>query len=231
MVLKANTRMSGRIRSELRRRGAWEILATGVRTVLHPVLRHRCRLIWEVKLQPPPPPSVWKPDERLLMIGSENIASEMTPGLREFLGSTSAAAEIKGVMGGDRLFVVAKGTEYLACSYIFFDTTRETRRQARIMGEPRNTPIIGMSFTAPAARGRGLYRRILNEMFRFLASRGFDRAICEVHPDNTPSNKASQAAGMYLYRRLSDWAILERLFLQRVHDASGSRWRIVWVEP
>lgn len=218
-----------RLRSVTQRRGVWGALSGAAGTLLHPVLRRRTRNIWEARLHPPPEPVVWERGERLLVLGPQNLVSHLTPDLRAFLGGPGAAAELDGVAKGDRLFVVQNGAEYLACSYIFFDTTGETRRQIRILGEPRNTPVIGMSYTAPAARGRGLYRRILVEMFRHVAGAGFERAICEVRPDNTPSNKASHAAGMRLHRELSDWALFERLFFQRVRENGRSRWRVVWV--
>jgi RimJ/RimL family protein N-acetyltransferase len=218
----------GRIRFHLRQHGLRSAVNHAVATALYPVLRVRDRLIWEIELRSFEP-SVWGRGERLMILGPENIDATLTPGLRSFLGGARAQAEISGVRNGDRLFVVATDSDYLACSYIFFDTTRETRRQARIYGERQGTPIIGMSFTAPEARGRGLYRRILNEMFSYLAKMNFDRAVCEVHPGNHPSNKASQAAGMCVCRRLCDLALFNRLYIQRVTTGSKSRWRVLWV--
>jgi hypothetical protein len=217
-----------KVRSHLRQAGFRRTLVAAVLTAVSPVVRRRERLIWEVKLGPREP-STWERGEKLLILGPENIDKALTGPLRSFLGGPAAAAEIEGVRGGDRLFVVASKMDFLACSYIFFDTTNETRRQARIYGERQNTPIIGMSFTSPAARGKGLYRRILNEMFRYLAHMNCDRAVCEVHPGNTPSNKASQAAGMRVCRELRDWAILNKLFVQRVIEGGKSRWRVLWV--
>lgn len=213
--------------SRLRETGLRRTLAAAVSTAASPIVRRRERLIWEMK-PGPLEPSVWERGEKLVILGPENIDKELSDQLRAFLGP-AAAPEIEGVRGGDRLFVVATETDFLSCSYIFFDTTNETRRQARIYGEQRNTPIIGMSFTSPAARGRGLYRRILNEMFRYLANINCERAVCEVHPGNTPSNKASQAAGMRVCRELCDLAILNRLFIQRVTERGKSRWRVLWV--
>jgi hypothetical protein len=218
----------GKFRARLREAGWRRTVASALSTAVSPVLRRRERLIWERKLGPLEP-SVWEPGEKLVILGPDNIDKELTEELRSFLGGPAATPEIEGVRGGDRLFVVANAKETLACSYIFFDTTQETRRQARLYGEQPNTPIIGMSFTSPAARGRGLYRRILHEMFRYLAAMNCERAVCEVHPANTPSNKASQAAGMRVCRELCDWAIVNKLFLQRVTESGESRWRVLWV--
>jgi RimJ/RimL family protein N-acetyltransferase len=216
------------VRSHLRQDGFRRTLAAALSTAISPVVRRRDRLIWEMKLGPRDP-SLWEPGERLMILGPENIGKELSDRLRSFLGGSAAAAEIEGVRGGDRLFVVATETDFLACSYIFFDTTNETRRQARIYGERQDTPVIGMSFTSPAARGKGLYRRILNEMFQYLAHMNCCRVVCEVHPGNTPSNKASRAAGMRVCRELRDWAILNKLFIQRVTEGGKSRWRVLWV--
>ena len=81
--------------------------------------------------------------ERLMILGPENIEKELTGSLHSFLGGPAAAGEIEGVRGGDRLFVVATDTSFLAYSYIFFETTRETRRQSHIYGERQNTPSSG----------------------------------------------------------------------------------------
>lgn len=218
-----------RVQAQWRREGPGAVLRGGLATLLRPALRHHRRLIWEAKLEHDRPPSEWSGGETLTVIGPENIDVEMTPGLRHLLIANQAAEEIEGLRGGDRLFVVSRGAAYLAYSYIFFDTTAETRRQARILGEPAGSPIIGLSYTAPAARGRGLYRKILNEMFRFLADRGYGRAVCEVDPRNTPSNKASAAAGMAVCRELSDLLILKRLLLQKVRTSAGTRWRMAWL--
>ena len=191
-------------------------------------MRYTERLIWEVKLTPREP-SIWEPGQRLIVLGPDNVDEKMTPALRSFLGLKENAGELDGLRRGDRLFIVATETEYLACSYIFFDTTRETRRHARIYGEDRNTPILGMSFTSPHARGRGLYRRILNEMLRLLHEMNYRRAICEVDPRNRSSNRASEAVGMNVCRELRDWALFNKVFVQSVNEAGKSRWRIVWI--
>ena len=217
-----------KVSSRIREAGLRRTLAAIASTAVSPILRRRERLIWEITLDPRAP-SVWDRGEKLMILGPDNIEKELTDQLLAALGGPAAKPEVEGVRGGDRLFVVASDTDILSWSYIFFDTTAETRRQARIYGESRNTPIIGMSFTSPAARGKGYYRRILNEMFRYLADMNCKRAVCEVHPGNTPSNKASQAAGMRVCRELRDWAILNRLFIQRVTERGKSQWRVLWV--
>jgi hypothetical protein len=219
--------MESKVRSLWRTRGLWGLLSGAGSTLISFVFRRRARLIWEARFTTPPLPSEWADGERLLVLGADNIDREMTSSMRLFLGGDEVADSIAGVRAGDLLFVLTNETEYLACSYIFFDKTQSTRKQAVIFGE-ENVPIIGMSYTLPSARGRGIYRRALHEMFRFLSNMGYERAICEVNPQNAPSNKASQAAGMQLCRELTDWAVLNHLFLQKVQESGKSRWRIFW---
>src|SRR5262245_16396333 len=181
MTRAANENLTGMM-PRVNRKSVWALLRAAWWTVLHPVVRHHRRLIWEADLAMERPRSCWDDGERLLNLGPENVDAELTPGLRRFLAAADATSELEGVRAGDRLFVLANDRDYLASSYIFFNTTKETRRQARILGEGWNTPIIGLSYTAPASRGRGIYRRLLNEMFRFLSGLGYARAVCEVDP-------------------------------------------------
>jgi len=197
--------------------------------LLYPVIRYQHRWIWEISLEPWQTPGNWSRGERFFVLGPENFEQSFTPRLRSFLGGDSVRDEIEGVRNGDRLFVVVAKEEFLACSYIFFDTREETRRQVHILGEVPNTPIIGLSYTLPAARGRGLYRDILIEMFRWLKERGYKRVVCEVHPRNTPSNRASATAGMNLCRELRDWTIFSSLVVQQVKGAGRSYWRMIWI--
>src|SRR5262249_6332777 len=134
-------------------------------TLLVPVVRHHRRLIWEARLEDAREASAWAPGERLQVVGPDNIAQALSAPARAFVEATGAAAELEGVRRGDWLFIVESGGEPVSYSFVFFETTRATRRQARILRERPGSPIIGLSFTAPAVRGHGLYRRILNEMF------------------------------------------------------------------
>lgn len=205
------------------------VLRTIGKAILSPLIQYRRRLVWEVDLTKVQPLSQWESGQSLIVLGPENVKHDTTAELRHFLGGDAAAAELDGVGGGDRLFVVASPTEYLAYSYIFFATREASRRQARILGEAENTPIIGQSFTAREARGRGIYRRVLNEMFIYLRGTGYERAVCEVDPLNRPSIRASRAAGMRMCRELDDWRILKRILLQRVQESGRTRWRLCWV--
>ena len=193
------------------------------------LIQYRRRLVWEIDLTKEQPLSQWESGQSVIVLGPENMKRDMTAELRQFLGGDAATAELDGVAGGDRLFVVASQTEYLAYSYIFFATRKASRRQASILGETGNTPIIGQSFTAREARGRGIYRRVLNDMFKYLRSMDYERAVCEVDPLNRPSIRASRAAGMRMCRELDDWRILSRILVQRVQESGRTRWRLCWI--
>lgn len=199
-----------------------------VSDALRLIIRYNARTVWEIGLAGRPAPSEWSDGEQLLVVGPENFALEMTGDLRRFLGGESSTAEIEGVRHGDRLFVVSGPEGYSCYSYIFLDTRKETRRQAKVLGEPVGTPIIGMSFTLPQARGRGLYRKVLKEMFGVLQGMGYDRVVCEIEPGNTASQKASYAAGMRVHKELWDWKILSRLVVQRIKAGGNSKWRLFW---
>jgi hypothetical protein len=208
------------------RRGLRQVLGAAIKTLCYPIVRRNRRLVWEVALSKEQQRARWEDGERLLILGPENLDAALTPELLAFLGGEPARRELDGVRQGDRLFVVTHGTRLLSCSYIFFDTTAETRRQLRILGENRPVPVIGLSYTAPEARGRGLYRRILTEMFWWLGNVGFKRAICEVDPENAPSNKASAASGMKVCRELVDWRIANCVLVQRAATPLGRTWRL-----
>lgn len=193
------------------------------------VLTFQSRYVWERKLEGDCEPAGWPAGETVEVIGPESAERAGRAPLFEFLGGERLAQELEGVRKGDRLFVVCTESGYAAYSFIFFDTTKGTRRQKKILLERPGTPVIGLSFTAPQARGRGIYRRLLKEMFRFLSASGVERVVCEVDPRNGPSNAASRAAGMQICRELTDCIIARRLVIQRVREAGAARWRILLV--
>ena len=204
-------------------------LMTVKRTILPRLLKHYRRMIWEVDLTAPRKPSEWAAAERLIVLGPDNVDASMTADLHAHLAAVGATGELEGVRNGDRLFVVVDETGFVAHSFIFFDTTKETRRQARILGESSDPPIVGLSYTAVPARGRGLYRRILNDMFRFLGAMGYRRAICEIEPKNVSSQKASEAARMRVCRNIDEWTITSWLVVQAITESGRSRCRIITI--
>ncbi|MCC6536729.1 MAG: hypothetical protein IT162_04215 [Bryobacterales bacterium] len=209
---------------------AW--ISAAVRTVLYPVARFHRRQVWSVPLCAAREASDWSAAETPVLIGPHNYAAEMTPELAQFTGPDEAA--LAGVRRGDRLCAVrdADTGAWLAYTYVFFAAnTPETRRQVRILGTGERTPVVGLSFTAPAARGRGLYRRLLNEIFAELHRLGHRECVCEIDPANAASQAASRAAGMAPRLHLSEVIVLGHLLLQRVRPEGGgaARWRWSWV--
>lgn len=211
-------------------RSAADWVSAALRTVLQPVVRFHRRQIWRISLCEPRAVSAWSGTETPVLIGPDNYTTAMTPALERFTGPDEAA--LVGVRRGDRLAAVRDDSGWLAYTYIFFAAnTPETKRQVRILGIHERTPVVGLSFTAPAARGRGLYRRLLNETFAELHRLGHRECVCEIDPANVASQSASRAAGMELHLHLADALILRHLLLQRVrkHSAGRARWRWSWV--
>ena len=136
-----------------RQQGAWGT----VRFLGSRILRHRRYVVFEANLDEPRPATEWLSGEQLRLIGPETVDSEVTTEMQDFLGGDEAVENLEGVRNGNRLFVVANGCQFYHCGYILYRT-----RQTKILGEEGNPPLIASCQTAPAARGRGLYRRALN---------------------------------------------------------------------
>jgi RimJ/RimL family protein N-acetyltransferase len=180
-------------------------------------------MVFEADLEKPRAASEWSPDEILESFGPDEIDSAVTPTLKAFLGG-DAMENIDGVRSGNRLFLISGGGRHLHCGYILFRT-----RQAKLIGETDAPPIIACCFTAPAARGRSLYRKALNAELCFLRDRGYKRAVIETEPENTASRKGIEAAGFRLIRSVRAWIVLNGLVLQRIVEPSGSHWRVFFL--
>lgn len=176
-----------------------------VRFLSSRICRHESRIVFDSSTDKVPAPAAWPEDERLLVIDRSNVDTVLDSRLRSFLGGEAAEDNIDGVRKGDVLFVIAKGNEYRHCGYILFKTP-----ECRIIGEVSGLPLIACCFTAPAARGCGIYRRALHAELRHLAARGYPRAIVETTPENIASIKGIEAAGFRLCRKVSAWIVLNR---------------------
>ena len=203
------------------------VLRPVARAIIDVFIRYRHHYIWEALLDGPRDPSVWPEGQRFYIVEPDQLDAELNPHLWRFLGGAGAAYDLGGVRKGDRLLLVSSGSDYAFYGYIYFDTTSATRRQKRMFSENNSTPVIGTCFTAKDYRGIGIYRRVLNDTFRYLYQSGYSRATADVNTHNHPSNKASAAAGMTVCRELVDWLILKHLLIQKVKDAQGSRWRVL----
>jgi len=100
-------------------------------------------------------------------------------------------------------------------------------RQARILGEPSQTPLIGPCVTVPEARGRGLYRRALAELGALLQAAGHKRIIIETNPENYASQRGIEAAGYELQRIMNIWILFNVLAVAtiRINDSVS---RKIW---
>lgn len=117
---------------------------------------------------------------------------------------------------GDWVYVVLVNGK---CAH--FGSVCFSSRQLRILGEP-NTPLIGHCFTAPAARGRGLYRRALATIAGHLGASGYSRVVVETHPTNHASRRGIQAAGFEMQHILKVCIFLNLIAITRV-DQGGKR--------
>jgi GNAT superfamily N-acetyltransferase len=179
-------------------------------------------VVFEAVLDAAPDDIPWLEGERLNVIDRANMDSVIGADLRAFLGGDEAADNLEGVRNGNELFVVAHGNEYHHCGYILFRT-----KQTRIIGEPKDPPLIACCLTAPAARGRGLYRRTLIAELHHLWDRGYRRVVIETSPENVPSRKGIEAAGFHLCREVSAWIVLNCLVYQKQIESSGASRRLI----
>lgn len=186
------------------------------------LVRYRSYVVYEADLETPRAYTAWGDGEVLKRIGREELDAALTESIRAFLGGEDAFESIQGVREGNLLFLVTIHGEVQHCGYILFCT-----RQTKILGEDAAPPLIANCFTASIARGRGLYRKALNDELCYLRERGYRRAIIETDPENLPSRKGIEAAGFRLVRKIGNFILLNWLVLQRSHESSRSRWRLL----
>lgn len=206
----------GRIRSEYRRRGLWKTICF----LAGRILRRWDSVVYDARPSTTPASESWQENERLEVIGPDNVDQSLTPELKSFLGGDGAAENIESVRRGDRLFVVSNGGEHLHCGYIMFGS-----RQSRIIGEDGAPPLIGCCRTVPAAQGRGLYRKALRAEVQYLAGLGYERVVVETAPDNVPSRRGIETAGFALCREATSWVFCNKVVVQRTVERGVVRWR------
>jgi RimJ/RimL family protein N-acetyltransferase len=119
---------------------------------------------------------------------------------------------------GDWVYVVLVNGN---CAH--FGSVCFSSRQLRVLGEPNATPIIGHCFTAPAARGRGLYKRALATIASQLGASGYSRVVVETNPTNYASRRGIQAAGFEMRHILTVCIFLNLLAITRVVQGGKRR--------
>jgi hypothetical protein len=112
--------------------------------------------------------------------------------------------------------------------YIRLISPSKADAKSMFFGKLAAVPEIRSCETAPSARGKGLYRRVLNEQLRFLHSLGHSSGFLDLSPENLASYKGAKAAGFETCRELNDWILFRSLVLQRVRENSVSSWRLFW---
>jgi RimJ/RimL family protein N-acetyltransferase len=178
-----------------------------------------------VLLDHPRTSSEWNVSEHLLIIGANN-QKDLSPRVTAFLSTVDQQDDLRGVKDGNILFLVTNGIECLHRGYIRLIDPGASDAKSVFFGGFENAPEIRSCETAPQARGKGLYRRVLNEQLRYLQALGHDRAVLYVMAENVASIKGATAAGFKLTRTLHDWIVFNLLVFQRVREAGSARWRL-----
>jgi GNAT superfamily N-acetyltransferase len=176
-----------------------------IRFVFRRIIRRWPYVLFDACLEASGPAPEWEEGEELTVIGPENVDRYATPDLIQALGP-DGMENLNGVRGGNWLLVVSRGKEVLHYHFVMF-----RNRQTRILGEENWPPLLGCAYTAPAARGRGLFRRCLRAALLLLCERGYRRAIIETHPENHASRKAIEGAGFHLRREGTSWVFMNCL--------------------
>lgn len=184
------------------------------------VFRHGVHLVYEITLSAPLPAVQWDVGEQLWQFGPDDLDHHLTSDLYMFLGGESAFESLLGVRNGDRLFVIAKDGQFVYRGYVLFNT-----RQKKLIGEHKHTPLIGNCFTAPSARGHGIYRRALTSALSYLQSQGYRRVIIETDPENYASIKGIEATGFCLTRKVHAWIFLNLFVVHCISAGACARWR------
>ena len=189
------------------------------------VFKFNRHVVYEANLDRALCVSRWGTDENIFNFGPDDLRHIYEDnGLVEFLGGELAEEYLEGVARGDRLFVVRNKQGYAYYGFIIFDT-----RQTKIIGEWQKAPFIANCFTAESERGKGVYRRALNDKLVYLQRLGYKRAIVEVHPDNYASRKGIEAAPFHLCREMATCLLFYKIAIQFIKTNRGYNVRIVIV--
>lgn len=214
-----------RVKRNWNENGPLTTLLAAVQAIARPILRLRRRLVFAAALDSRNP-STWDPGDRLLVIGPDNMDA-LPPAVLHSMHAGAAMQDFRGIAKGNRIFVVLRGNCCLHSGYVRLISDYNTHdRKAVLFGELENLPEIRSCETAPNARGKGLYRRVLNEQLRYLETLGHSRVVLHIMAENKPSIRGATAAGFQLCRSLNDWVFLNSLVFQRVTEGQSKLWRV-----
>jgi RimJ/RimL family protein N-acetyltransferase len=164
-------------------------------------------------VSPDQPVSVDWPTQQLLSIFTAD-GPRLTPELDTFIRRYESELPDR-VAAGDWLYVImVEGRCAHFGSVCFFS------RQLRVLADKMDSPVIGHCFTAPDARGQGLYRHALATVASRLQAAGYSRIVIETSPDNYASRRGIEAAGFRL-RRLIKTVILFNYFAVAAIEENG----------
>jgi hypothetical protein len=198
-------------------RGAWATL----RFLFTRIFRHEIHWIYTIGAVRARAAIAWKPTETFRIVDAGNIDTELNPALEGFLGGPSAVENLCGIRNGDLLFLVTDEKRYVHRGYALRRT-----RQKQLLGEDEDTPMIAYCYTAPWARGRGLYQRALVAEADYLQAGGFRRVVIETDPSNIASQKGILAAGFEYEREVRVWILLNSLVFRVTRDRTGRHFRM-----
>ena len=193
-----------------------------LRFLLTRIFRHEVHWLYAIDTARARGAIAWTPAENFRVVDAGNLEVELNPALEAFLGGPAAAENLRGIRNGDLLFLVTDGEQYVHRGYALRRT-----RQKQLLGENEDTPMIAYCYTAPAARGRGLYQRALVAEADYLQARGFSRIVIETDPSNVASQKGILAAGFAFEREVRAWILLNSLAVRVTRDGTGRHLRML----
>jgi hypothetical protein len=168
---------------------------------------------------------VWDPGYRCLIVGRDQIDA-LAPNLLAALQTGDQRPDFEAIRHGNRVFILADHDGCVHRGYVRLTEPGSHDRKAVFFEGLGTLPEIRSCETSARARGRGIYRRMINEQLRFLQSLGYRRAVMYIMAENAPSIKAATAAGYQLYRTLNDWVIFNLVVVQQVREPAQVRWRV-----
>jgi ribosomal protein S18 acetylase RimI-like enzyme len=216
--------LSERFRRVRAQRGWQAVVVAILERIASPIVRLRRRLVFAASLDRPFAPDDWAPGEYLVIASKEDVPG-LPPALSQALQTEDQRDDLETLGGANRVFILADSQGYLHRGYVRLTSPGAHDRKAVFFGDLEQLPEIRSCETAPRARGRGLYRRMITEEFRYLQSLGHRRATMYIMAENQASIRGATAAGYEICRKLDDWILFGRFVCQRVREGNSARWR------
>ena len=113
------------------------------------------------------------------------------PDVRRCIERAGAHGLIDDLDRCDRFYLVWHDSEIVSYGAVFLASP-----QRSVLGLAPDAVLIGGCATRPAHRGRSLYRLALNDTTLAMRELGRAKVFVEVRPENAPSIRGIQAAGL-----------------------------------